>query len=273
MPIAKTRGFETYYEISGSGPPLLLIAGNGMDHSAFNEQLPEFSRHFTCITYDLRSIGASTELEPGYTSCDLADDAIALLETLDFLPAHVAGYSLGGAVAQEMAIEHGDAVCTLSLYSTYDRVEPFLRLRYDLLVKILNETSPDIWAMFTAFSAFGQEYVNTHEAEVREEIGRRAARWRGDSPPSRRGLEGHYQAVLSHDASKRLSRIACPTFIAVGADDPVTPPMYAHRLHAAIPASELMVFEGKPHRLLSFGAERFTEAALRFLLRYRSGTR
>lgn len=273
MPTAKTRGFETYYETRGSGPPLLLISGNGMDHSAFNEQLPEFSSHFTCITYDLRSIGASTELDPGYTARDLGEDAMALLAALDVLPAHVAGYSLGGAVAQEMAIGHPEAVSTLSLYSTYDRVEPFLRLRYDLLIKILNETTPEMWAMFTAFSAFGQEYVNANESQVREEIRRRTARWRGDSSPSRRGLEGHYQAVLSHDASRRLPQISCPTFIAVGADDPVTPPMYARRLHAAIPDSELMIFEGKPHRLLSFGAEDFTAAALRFLLRYRCETR
>lgn len=273
MPVASTRGFETYYESVGSGPPLLLIPGNGMDHTAFNEQLPEFSRHFTCLTYDLRSIGASTELEPGYSTRDLADDAIALLEALGALPAHVAGYSLGGAVAQEMAIEHPHAVSSLSLYSTYDRAEPYLRLRYDLLLRILNETNADIWAMFTAFSAFGQRYINDHEAEVREEIARRAARWSGQSPPSRRGLEGHYRAILSHDASDRLSRISCPTFIAVGSEDPVTPPMYSQRLHAGIDGSELAVFEGKPHRLLSFGAERFTAAALEFLLRHRSGAR
>lgn len=273
MPVAKIRGFETYYETAGSGPPLLLISGNGMDHTAFNEQLPEFSKHFCCITYDLRSIGSSSTFDPGYSARDLADDAIALLDVLDARPAHVAGYSLGGAIAQEMAIEYPHAVRSLSLYSTYDSVEPYLRLRYDLLLKILNDTSPEIWAMFTAFSAFGQDYINAREAEVREEIDRRTARWSGESSPSKRGLEGHYRAVLSHDASKRLSQINCPTFIAVGSDDPVTPPMYSKRIHEQIGGSELAVFEGKPHRLLSFGAERFTARALKFLCRYRSATR
>lgn len=273
MPVARIRGIDTYYETVGSGPPLLLVSGNGMDHTAFDEQLPSFSEHFRCITYDLRSIGASSECDPGYTARDLADDAVALLDSVDALPAHVAGYSLGGAVAQEMAVEHPHAVRSLSLYSTYDRLEPYLRLRYDLLLRILNETSPEIWAMFTAFSAFGAAYINAHEEEVREEIQRRADRWNSDAPPSRRGLEGHYLAVMSHDASERLSRIACPTFIAVGSDDPVTPPMYSQRIHEQIHGSELAVFEGKPHRLLSFGAEQFTARALEFLRRYRSTTR
>jgi 3-oxoadipate enol-lactonase len=269
VPFTLANGIETYYETQGEGPPLLLIAGNGMDHTAFVSQVPQFKAHFQCITYDMRGIGRSSSATPGYTVTDMAEDALALLTSLGHDSAHVAGYSLGGAIAQEMVLRAPGRVRSLSLYSTYDRPEPYLELRYDLLLKILRETTPEIWAMFTAFSAFGQDYVNGHKEEVRTEIKRRVARWSERNAPTREGLEGHYRAILSHNTRDRLGVISCPTFIAVGSDDPVTPVYYAKRLHEAIRGSEIVIFAGKPHRLLTFDAEHFTERALDFLLRNR----
>jgi len=265
MPFVDANGVRTYFEETGKGPPLLLIAGNGMDHTTFRDQIPEFARHFRCITYDLRGIGQSDVPPDGYTTRDMAADAMSLLSELDIPAAHVAGYSLGGAIAQEMALASPGRVRTLSLYSSYSHVMPYLRLRYELLIKILNAGAPDIWAMFTAFSAFGEAYINEHEPELRQEIAGREARWRGPDAPSKVGLLGHYQAILSHDALKRLDRIRCPTLIAVGSSDPVTPPVCANLMHDLIHGSTLRIYPGAPHRLLNFTAE-FTADALSFLL-------
>ncbi len=267
MPFAATNGINTYYEEVGSGPALLLIAGNGMDHTTFHEQVPRLSEHFRCITYDLRGIGRSDVPDGGYSTPEMARDALALLSALGIDAAHVAGYSLGGAIGQEMAIAEPQRVRSLSLYATFDRPEPYLRLRYDLLLSILVDTTPDLWARFTAFSAFGEAYINEHWEEVRAEIGRRHARWLGPAAPSKVGLAGHYRAILDHDAADRLDRIRCPTWIAVGDQDPVTPVAYSKRLHERIEGSELAVFPGKPHRLLNFQAEDFSRMAAEFLLR------
>jgi pimeloyl-ACP methyl ester carboxylesterase len=123
-------------------------------------------------------------------------------------------------------------------------------------VKILLEASPEMWATFTAFSAFGIDYINANEATVREEIARRVARWASTQPPSKPGLAGHYNAILQHDASVRLASIRCPTWIAVGSQDPVTPPSYAQRMHAAIVGSRLEIFPDRPapHPQLRGGA-------------------
>lgn len=269
MPFVIANGVRTYYEIAGEGPPLLLIAGNGMDHTTFRAQLPRFAPHFRCITYDLRGIGKSDVPTDGYTVRDMATDGLALLTALDTPAAHVAGYSLGGAIAQEMALARPDRVLTLSLYSSYSHVMPYLRRRYELLIAILADTTPALWARFTTFTAFGEQYINEHDAELEDEVALREARWHGPDAPSKIGMLGHYRAILSHDALDRLGSIACPTWIAVGSSDPVTPPTYARLMQARIRDAQLSIYSGAPHRLLNF-ADQFTSDALDFLLRHRS---
>jgi len=269
MPHVTTNGVRTFYRTAGEGPPLLLIAGNGMDHTAFDEQLRAFTPHFRCIVYDLRGIGASDVPETGYTPAEMAQDALALLSALDAGPAHVAGYSLGGAIAQEMALAQPARVRSLSLYSSYERPLPYMRLRYDILIKVVEETTPELWAMYSAFSAFGPEFINAHDKALREEIAKRAARWNDGNGPSRIGLAGHYRAILAHDTATRLGSIRCPTWIAVGGNDAVTPPVHSEHMHQLIPGSTLQIFPGKPHRILNFEAEPFTRSALEFLLQHR----
>jgi len=269
MPFLTANGVRTRYEIEGDGPPLLLIAGNGMDRSCFRDQLPEFSRHFRCITYDLRGIGESEVTPADYGVKDMARDALALLDGLVVERAHVAGYSLGGCIGQEMALAAPSRVATLSLYSSLDRMQPYLRLRYEILIKVLMETTPELWAMFSAFSAFGDEYINAHAEEIEKEIKLRAARWHAPKPPSKEGFLGHYRALMLHDTSERARGIGCPTWIAVGTSDTVTPPSYSKRLNALIAGSQMRVFEGGPHRLLNFSVREFNQAALAFLLGHR----
>jgi Predicted hydrolases or acyltransferases (alpha/beta hydrolase superfamily) len=269
MPHIIANGVHTFYRVVGDGPPLLLIAGNGMEHTTFDEQLPSFSRHFRCIVYDLRGIGQSEVPAGGYSAREMARDALGLLDALKVEQAHIAGYSLGGAIGQEIALAAPQRVRTLSLYSSFDRPEPYMRLRYDILTQVLLETTPQLWAMFSAFSAFGQDYINEYEAQVRSEIAKRAQRWQQEGAPSKHGLAGHYQAILSHDTVGRLSAITCPTWIAVGSADPVTPPLHSQRMQAAIAGARLQVYPGKPHRILNFEAEAFSRDALAFLLEHR----
>ena len=269
MPHVTANGIRTFYRSVGEGPAVLLIAGNGMEHTAFDEQVAVFSRHFRCIVYDFRGIGATDVTEDGYTTKEMAVDALALLEALDIPKAQVGGYSLGAAIGQEMAIAAPKRITSLSLYSGFDKPDAYLRLRYELLVKMIRESTPEMWALFTAFSAFGEDYCNAHEEEVRKEIERRAARWHSPNPPSKVGLGGHYRAILTHDAASRLNQIEAPTWIAVGSEDPVTPVAYSERMHAAIAGSKLEIFPGRPHRILNFQSKPFTESALAFLMEHR----
>lgn len=270
MPFLTANGIRTRYEIEGDGPALLLIAGNGMDRSCFKDQVPEFRKHFRCITYDMRGIGESAVTPAGYGVKEMAADALALLDGLEIERAHVAGYSLGGCIGQEMALAAPKRVATLSLYSSLDKMDPFLRLRYEILCKVLMDTTPELWAMFSAFSAFGVDYINSNSLEVGSEIKARAARWSAANPPSKEGILGHYKALMGHDTTGRLGAIRCPAWIAVGTSDTVTPPSYSERLRTAIPGARMQVFEGGPHRLLNFAVGEFNQAAAAFLLAHKS---
>lgn len=104
MPFTDAPGFRMYYEVHGDGFPLLLINGLGGDHTEWLFQLPEFSRHFKVITFDNRGAGDSGAPTVPYSTAQMADDAAALLSFLGISRTHVLGFSMGGMIAQEMAL-------------------------------------------------------------------------------------------------------------------------------------------------------------------------
>ena len=118
MPYTAAPGFRMYYEEHGSGFPLLLINGLGSDHLEWLHQVPAFAARFRGIVFDNRGTG-ETDVPPGpYTTAEMADDAASLLRTLGIGRAHVLGVSLGGMIAQEVALRHPDLVDGLVLGCT-----------------------------------------------------------------------------------------------------------------------------------------------------------
>ncbi|MBT5368827.1 MAG: alpha/beta fold hydrolase, partial [Nitrospinaceae bacterium] len=90
MPVAKALGgVELRYEITGEGPPLLLVSGTGHDRTFWSGQLPFFERGFRCVVFDNRGVGDSSAPPPGYSLADMADDAVAILDAAGIEKAHV----------------------------------------------------------------------------------------------------------------------------------------------------------------------------------------
>lgn len=113
MPLTITENTSIDYDINGEGPPLILIGGLGFGRWGWFKQVPAFSRHFRTITFDARG---ERGLENGVA--DLAADVVALLDHLGVGKAHVLGTSLGGFVAQELALVRPDLVDRLILICT-----------------------------------------------------------------------------------------------------------------------------------------------------------
>src|SRR4051794_10925164 len=103
------------WKAAGEGTPLLLIAGLGLDGNSWRHSVPEFAKQFRVITFDHRGVGDSGPASPYSSTDDLADDAVAVLDAAGVGKALVYGFSLGGMVAQRLALRHPDRVIALVL--------------------------------------------------------------------------------------------------------------------------------------------------------------
>src|SRR5690606_15659298 len=118
MPKARSNGIELYYEIHGSGKPLILIAGLGYSHWQWHKMIPLLAEHFQVITFDNRGVGQSEKPAGPYTAQMLAQDTIGLLDELNLEKAVIAGHSMGGFIAQSIALDFPQRVEKLILCST-----------------------------------------------------------------------------------------------------------------------------------------------------------
>jgi pimeloyl-ACP methyl ester carboxylesterase len=119
MPTTSVNGIKLYYEVHGKGKPFILIQGLGGGHQAWFLQVQALKKHFRVITFDNRGTGRSKQLsgEP-YTIKTMADDVIGLMDDLGFDKAHILGLSLGGMIAQEIAISYPHRVDKIILCNT-----------------------------------------------------------------------------------------------------------------------------------------------------------
>src|SRR5215207_5606229 len=118
MPFAERDGARLYWEEAGSGDPVLLIMGLGMNATGWWRTIPVLAADFRVLAFDNRGVGRSDRPPGPYTVPDLADDAVAVLDAADVERAHVYGISLGGMIAQEVVLRHTDRVRALVLGAT-----------------------------------------------------------------------------------------------------------------------------------------------------------
>src|SRR5918912_396409 len=127
MPQVEVDGLTINYDVQGKGEPLLLIPYTSADHACYAFQLPAYTEHFSCIAVDLPGSGASDKPAGPYSTDAYADQVAAFLGAIGVERAHVAGMSLGAAVAIHLAARHPGRVRSLSLHSGWDRSDPYLR--------------------------------------------------------------------------------------------------------------------------------------------------
>jgi pimeloyl-ACP methyl ester carboxylesterase len=245
------------YERSGAGPPLLLIMG--MSGSALNWGEPfleELRGDFEVIAYDHRGVGASTRLDGPLTIAQLARDAAGLLEALELDSAHVLGISMGGMVAQELALAAPERVRTLTLGCTYcggegsslttpevvrriveamssgDR-ELAIRTSWEINVSPAMAADEDAWGRFLAIA---------HRRPVAVPV-----------------IMAQMQAIAAHDTSARLPALRVPTLIVHGTEDQLLPVANARLLASLIPSSSLEILDGVGHLFFWEWPERAAE--------------
>lgn len=234
MPKANVNGIELYYEEAGSGPPVLLISGLTADHFMFGFQVPALAPHFRCIVFDNRGVGQSSQPEGPYTFRQMAEDAVALLDHLGVGQAHVVGASMGGAIAQEIAINHPQRVLSAAILCSWpkstERTRRFLRVWAEAGERL--EPSDYLeWVFSLVFTDRLYEAPGALDMFKQQALA-------NPFPQTPAGLRGQTAACAGHDTLDRLDRIQAPTFVWSGARDILLPPEHSRVLAERIKGAE-----------------------------------
>ncbi|MGH7666786.1 MAG: alpha/beta fold hydrolase [Candidatus Dormibacteria bacterium] len=237
-------GTELAVYALGEGPPLLLIPGLGTDHHAFVWNLAELATTFECLVLDQRGIGLSESTPGPYTMELLADDAASVLRHLAPRDAAVMGVSMGGMVAQHLAIRHPQLVGRLVLGCTGPGGRLAVRADPEVTRRLLGGDAKDPGSAYrVACSVLYEPRWAAAHPEVIDE----AVAWRAAHPVRPAVFQAQWQAIRHHDTVARLGRISAPTLIVHGRADVVMLPGNAEVLHQGIPGAEMIWLVGRGH--------------------------
>lgn len=261
MPTATANGIELHYRDDGAGQPVLFIQGLGVDHRGWAAVAAPLSKRFRCISFDNRDVGRSSQVAADYDVLDMAADALGLLDVLGIERADIVGQSMGGVIAQEIAIRHPQRVHRLVLVSTYTSGDPRGRAIFEAQAMLRRILPREDYCRATFWSVYShQDY--RREGFVDDMVRRTAA---NDLWQPQDAYERHVRAVLSGYTEDRLHEIHAPTLILAGDEDILTPLRFQHALAAAIPRNRLAIVEGAGHGLIWSHPERVVEHVAAFL--------
>jgi 3-oxoadipate enol-lactonase len=274
MAFTEIRGRKLHYEIhdktgaassdSDEAPvPIVLIMGTaGSCRGWLPLQVPEFSKHRATLIFDHRGVGGSDDTGESFTTADLAEDTVCLLDALGIAKANVLGAFMGGMVAQEIALEHPARVDRLILVGTYARPDAKRRMLLEDWASLARAGVPleSMVRKRLIWTLQDETLEQTDLIETMVEFFTREG-----APLSAEVFARQCEACIAHDATDRLRNIQNETLVVCGRHDQLTPPKFHRELADEIPNAHLMTISYGAHLVMAESAERFNEIVLRFL--------
>lgn len=257
MPAAVVNGASIYYECEGNGPPLLLIHGLGSSGDDWAFQREPFARHFTLIMPDLRGSGRSSKPPGPYSVTQFAADMWALLDVLGMESADIVGFSLGGAVAQEMVLLQPSRVIRLVLcnaLASYRTDTPRKWLEARMQVALVHILGLRRTAGLIANRLFPHEDQAPKRQRVVDVV----------SANPKAAYLSTIHALIGWSALEHVHAIACPVLI-LAAEFDYTPLADKRAEAAHFPQVEFIVVAGSRHGTPFDATERFNACVLEFL--------
>lgn len=260
-------GRKLAYEVISPAEPegtILLITGLAAKRQGWRRQLPVFGQRYRTIIFDNRDIGDSDFATTPYHTADQAEDAAALLQALGVTRAHIAGISMGGFIALELALRHPEMVEKLVLTSTSaggrTHVAPHWLMTMMLVMPRIRRQEPGMAAKSVYARIMAPDYCAAHPEEW-ENIAE-LARYR---PQPAVAYRRQLQACQRHDVAARLGEIAAPTLVIHGTVDPLVPVANGKYLAEHIPGARLILYPDTGHIPIVERAEDYNRDVLAFL--------
>ena len=239
-----TSDLDTWTEQVGQGPDILLIGGLGDTVESWQFQLDGLADRYRLTAFDNRG-AARTAMPDGPVSAELmADDAAAVLRALEVPSAHVAGFSGGSVIAQELALRHPELVRGLVLQSTWPVPDAYLRA-WLLFVRWLVEVAPSERAFLEGFFLDIYTARAHNDGTVAQLIQEVLA---FPHKQATEDLQRYMDAFLDHDTTDRLPRIAAPTLVLAGGRDSTARPPLGRAVADLVPGARFEVMDEEAHQ-------------------------
>ena len=262
MTISVAKGVDLHYRDDGEGQPVLFIQGLGVDHRGWSAVTRPLSKRFRCISYDNRDVGRSSTVDAPYDVLDMAADAIGLLDALGIARVDIVGTSMGGVIAQEIAIRHPQRARKLVLVTTYTSGDPRGSAIFEGQALLRRTLSREEYCRATFWSVYSHQDYRRTDGFIEQMIARTAG---NDLWQPQDAYERHVRAVTSANTEGRLDQISAPTLILAGPEDILTPMRFSQRLANDIPNNRLEIVEGAGHGMIWSHADCVVDVVGEFL--------
>ena len=265
MPSTRVGDLDVVWDVAGpvTGAPVLMVNGLGAARGSWYLQVPALAARYRVYTYDNRDVG---ETGPGeetsaYGIDRFASDAVGLIESLGTGPVHVIGASMGGAIAQELALTRPDLVRSVQIVCSWSQTDRWLAELILLWKSIFFALGPFDWARNSWVWVFTHRWFRDGEKMAALRHGAESYPY----PQTPEMFARQCDAIVSFDARHRLGAIAAPTHVIAGEEDIFTPLRFSQEIATAIPGSSLTILPEVGHGMFWETPEAFNAALVGFL--------
>ncbi len=244
MPFVKTNGINLHYQEHGAGDPLLLIMGITADHSVWEPHVSAWEKSFRCILPDNRGVGLTDKPSGDYTTAEMADDLAGLLNHLGLEKVRVAGVSMGGAIALQLALRYPEKVRSMVLMCPWARCDAMAKGIFEHMVDCKARFTPEEFSLYIQLLIFSKSTWDNEEKCAGLEADRKQD---PPFPQPLHGLAGQAAACINQNVYEDLGKIKTPTLVIGGDADIFTPPWMGKEIAEAIPNAEIYLYENLGH--------------------------
>ncbi|MBN2160219.1 MAG: alpha/beta fold hydrolase [Spirochaetes bacterium] len=244
MPIIKKHDIDIYYESHGEGEPLLFVSGLGQKSSAWQFQIPHFSKTMRVIVFDNRGVGKSSRPDVPYTMDMYVEDIAFLLDSLGITePINLCGLSMGGMISQNFTLAHPERVKSLMLLSTTSKVDATPLIDGIRLMEGMEEERR-VRSVFVVY--YSKEFRNRVKKDtvlfnrLRDDV-------LVDETLVKDYINQASAVTETHNTTASLGKIKVPVLIMAGTADLIIHPDHSRSMRAEIPNARLEIIEGAGH--------------------------